>query len=63
VSAATPQHIMQLGMGFWASKTVLSAVELGVFSALAEVRADLPTLQRKLALHQRTISRPAHRTK
>jgi hypothetical protein len=54
VSAATPQHIMQLGLGFWASKTVLSAVELGVFSTLADVPADLPTLQRKLALHQRS---------
>jgi hypothetical protein len=54
VSAATPQHIMQLGMGFWASKTVLSAVELGVFSTLVDAPADLPTLQRKLALHQRS---------
>ncbi len=54
VSAATPQHIMQLGLGFWASKTVLSAVELGVFSTLADAPADLPTVQRKLALHQRS---------
>jgi hypothetical protein len=54
MSAATPQHIMQLGLGFWASKTVLSAVELGVFSTLADAPADLPTLQRKLALHQRS---------
>jgi hypothetical protein len=23
-----PSHIMQVGMGFWASKTLLSAVEL-----------------------------------
>lgn len=41
-------------MGFWASKTLLSAVELGVFSTLANAPADLPTLQRKLALHQRS---------
>src|ERR1700733_5910079 len=54
VSAATPEHIMQVGLGFWASKTLLSAVELGVFSTLAEAPADLPTLQRKLALHQRS---------
>jgi hypothetical protein len=45
---------MQIGFGFWASKTLLSAVELGVFSALANAPADLPTLQRKLALHQRS---------
>ena len=24
----TPEHIMQVGLGFWASKTLLSAVEL-----------------------------------
>jgi len=45
---------MQVGLGFWASKTLLSAVELGVFSTLANAPADLPTLQRKLALHQRS---------
>jgi hypothetical protein len=52
--AATPEHIMQVGLGFWASKTLLSAVELGVFSALADAPADLPTLQRKLELHRRS---------
>ena len=34
--------------------SLLSAVELGVFSTLANAPADLPTLQRKLALHQRS---------
>ena len=32
----TPDRILQLGLGFWASKTLLSAVELGVFTELAE---------------------------
>jgi hypothetical protein len=32
----TPDGIMQLGSGFWGSKTLLSAVELGVFTELAE---------------------------
>jgi hypothetical protein len=54
VGAATPEHIMQVGLGFWASKTLLSAVELGVFSTLANAPADLPTLQRKLGLHERS---------
>ena len=54
MSAATPELIMQLGFGFWASKTLLSAVELGVFSTLANAPADLPTLQAKLALHPRS---------
>ena len=49
----TPDHILQIGIGFWASKTLLSAVELGVFSALASGPADLATLQNKLGLHPR----------
>jgi hypothetical protein len=54
MSAATSDYIMQVGFGFWASKTLLSATELGVFSALANAPADLFTLQRKLALHPRS---------
>ena len=29
-----PSHILQVGMGFWPSKTVLSAVELELFTEL-----------------------------
>jgi hypothetical protein len=54
MGASTPEYIMQVGIGFWASKTLLSAVELGVFSALAQAPADLPALQKKLALHPRS---------
>jgi len=54
MSEPTPEHIMKLGAGFWASKTLLSAVELGVFSALADAPADLPTLRKKLGLHDRS---------
>jgi hypothetical protein len=32
---ATPERIMQLGLGFWGSKTLLSAVEIGLFTELA----------------------------
>jgi 2-polyprenyl-3-methyl-5-hydroxy-6-metoxy-1,4-benzoquinol methylase len=52
--ATTPEHIIKLGTGFWGSKTLLSAIELGVFSTLAGAPADLPTLQKKLGLHQRS---------
>lgn len=31
----TPQKILQTGTGFWASKALLSAVEIGVFTALS----------------------------
>lgn len=49
----TPDRIMQIGMGFWASKTLLSAVELGVFTALAGAPADLETLRATLGMHPR----------
>jgi hypothetical protein len=54
MNALSPEHILKLGSGFWASKTLLSAVELGVFSTLAKVPADLPTLQKSLGLHPRS---------
>lgn len=50
----TPDNIMQLGFGFWSSKTLLSAVELGVFSELAEKPLDLETLRQRLSLHPRS---------
>ena len=52
--ATTPEHIIKLGTSFWGSKTLLSGIELGVFSTLAGAPADLPTLQKKLGLHQRS---------
>jgi SAM-dependent methyltransferase len=44
---------MQIGLGFWASKTLLSAVEMGVFTELAKRPEDLPTLQGRLGIHPR----------
>jgi len=49
----TPDRILQTGLGFWASKTLLSAVELGVFTELARQPADLASLQDRLGLHAR----------
>jgi hypothetical protein len=54
MSHTTPDDILRLGMGFWASKTLLSAVELGVFTTLAQSPADLATLRTKLGLHERS---------
>jgi hypothetical protein len=42
--AVTPANIFNLGVGFWASKTLLSAVEIGLFTELAKGPADLTTL-------------------
>jgi hypothetical protein len=44
---------MQIGLGFWASKILLSAVEMEVFTELARHPEDLPTLQGRLGLHPR----------
>ena len=51
---AGPEHIMQVGLGFWASKTLLSAVEMGVFTELAKQPEDLETLRGRLGLHPRS---------
>jgi hypothetical protein len=48
----TPERIMQVGLGFWSSKTLLSAVEMEVFTELAKPE-DLATLQGRLGLHPR----------
>jgi hypothetical protein len=50
----TPENIMQLGLGFWASKTLLSAVEFGLFTELARGPLDLQTIARRLGLHERS---------
>jgi hypothetical protein len=55
MSQLTPDHILQTGMAFWSSKTLLSAVELGVFSALAEGPQTGEQLRRRLGLHTRAV--------
>jgi precorrin-6B methylase 2 len=49
----TPDHILQVGFGFWASKT-LSAIELEVFTELAKHPLPLDDLQGRLGLHPRS---------
>jgi len=49
----TPEHILQTGLAFWASKTLLSAVEMEVFTELAKHPEDLGSLQGRLGLHPR----------
>ena len=54
VTAPSPDHILQLGLSFWASKTLLSAVEMEVFTELAKHPEDLETLTGRLGLHPRS---------
>ena len=57
VGEVTPEAILQLGFAFWGSKTLLSAVELGVFSELADAGAlDGEALRERLGLHARSAT-------
>ncbi len=49
----TPEAILQLGMGFWGSKTLLTAVELGLFTTLAERPLDRNAVIAELGLQPR----------
>jgi hypothetical protein len=50
-----PSHIMQVGMGFWASKTLLSAVELELFTKLGSDGMTGQRIAETLDLHARAI--------
>ena len=52
----TPDAILQLGFAFWGSKTLLSAVELGVFTELAGGGLDAEALASRLGLHSRSAA-------
>lgn len=51
----TPDAIMQLGFAFWGSKTLLSAVELGLFTLLADGPMSAEALTTQLKLHPRSV--------
>jgi hypothetical protein len=49
----TPDAILQTGLAFWPAKTLLSAIELGVFTELAGGAETLDGLRTRLGLHPR----------
>jgi O-methyltransferase/methyltransferase family protein len=51
----TPEPILQLGLAFWGSKTLLSAVELGLFTYLAAGPRDANDITAMLDLRPRGI--------
>jgi hypothetical protein len=51
----TPDKIMQLGLGFWGSKTLLSAVELGLFTELAKRAMSAEAIAERLNLDPRAL--------
>src|SRR5215213_11636346 len=48
-----PSQIMQVGMGFWASKTLLSAVELELFTKLGSDALTGEEIAERVGLHER----------
>jgi hypothetical protein len=49
----SPEPVLQLGLAFWGSKALLSAVELGLFTELAPEPLDRHALVERLGLHER----------
>jgi hypothetical protein len=50
----TPDQILQVGLGFWASKALLSAIEIGVFTELRQGPEEFDNLAGRLGLHARS---------
>jgi hypothetical protein len=50
-----PSPILQAAFGFWSSKVLLTAVEFGLFSRLADKRLTGPDIGRELGLHPRGV--------
>ena len=51
----TPEHIMQIGTGFWASKTLLAAINFKLFTVLAKGPLSGAQIKSKLILHERSL--------
>jgi hypothetical protein len=51
-----PSPILQTAFGFWSSKVLLSAVELGVFTILKDRKLTGPELAKEIGMHPRAIS-------
>lgn len=49
-----PEKILQTGLAFWASKTLLSAIEMGLFSELSRGPESFDSLSGRLGLHSRS---------
>jgi len=50
----TPESILQVGLGFWPAKVLLSAVEMELFTDLAKGPQTLESLQERQGLHPRS---------
>ncbi|HEV8538580.1 MAG TPA: methyltransferase [Bacteroidota bacterium] len=55
ISLPDPSPIMQVGMGFMASKTLLTAVKMGLFTELGSSSLGPREIQKRLNLHDRSL--------
>jgi len=55
-SPVTPEHILQVGLGFWASKTLLSAIEMELFTEVAKHPGTAHDVGGRLGLHPRSAA-------
>jgi len=55
-TSLTPDRILQTGFGFWAAKSLLSAVELGVFTELAAGPMEGHVLASRVGVHRRAAN-------
>ena len=54
MESPVPDHLLKLGTGFFASKVLLSAVELELFTVLAEGPETLAGISSRIGLHPRS---------
>src|SRR5437016_5513350 len=54
-AAHNPEQILQTGMGFWASKTLLAAIKFGLFTELGKGALPAAKIKSKLGLHERSL--------
>jgi len=54
MSHRSPEKILQTGLAFWPAKSLLSAIEMGVFTELAKGPEAYEVLKARLGLHDRS---------
>lgn len=52
----SPEKLLQLGTGFWASKVFLCGIKMNLFTVLSQGPLSLPDIQKQLHLHDRAVS-------
>src|SRR5689334_473994 len=52
--AVTPEQIFKLGFAFWGSKTLLSAIGMGLFTEIGDQKVHLDEISQRLGLHGRS---------